>query len=128
MSTPAAEEGEGEAAGPQYEFVETDAGKLRYAKRGSGPEQIVLVHGFGGDLDNWLFNIDALAENATVYALDLPGHGQSTKSLKDASLAGLSQALVAFLEKLDLKERASCRPFDGRRRGAENGDRSSGTG
>lgn len=101
--TPTAEEGEAQDAGPQYEFVETDAGRLRYAKRGSGPEQIVLVHGFGGDLDNWLFNIDALADNATVYALDLPGHGQSTKSLKEASLAGLSQALVAFLEKLGLK-------------------------
>lgn len=98
--TPAAEEGEAEDAGPQYEFVETPAGKLRYAKRGQGAEQIVLVHGFGGDLDNWLFNIDALAENATVYALDLPGHGQSTKTLGDASLKGLSNALVDFLSKV----------------------------
>ena len=98
--TPAAEEGEAEDASAQYEFVETAAGRLRYAKRGQGAEQIVLVHGFGGDLDNWLFNIDALAENATVYALDLPGHGQSTKTLSDASLKGLSNALVDFLNKV----------------------------
>ena len=44
-----------------------------------GDETVILIHGFGGDLDNWLFNIDALAEKATVYALDIPGHGQSTK-------------------------------------------------
>ena len=55
------------------------AGRLRYAKRGEGGETVILIHGFGGDLDNWLFNIDALAESATVYALDLPGHGQSVK-------------------------------------------------
>ncbi|PNG27768.1 acetoin dehydrogenase dihydrolipoyllysine-residue acetyltransferase subunit [Methylocella silvestris] len=97
---PAAEEGSEEDAAAQYEFAETPAGTLRYAKRGTGPEQIVLVHGFGGDLDNWLFNIDALAEHATVYALDLPGHGQSIKSLADASLSGMSKALAGFLDKL----------------------------
>lgn len=101
--TPVTEEGEAQDAGPQYEFVDTIAGRLRYAKRGHGVEQIVLVHGFGGDLDNWLFNIDALAENATVYALDLPGHGQSTKALSDASLEGLSKALVDFLNKVGVQ-------------------------
>ena len=100
---------------------------MRYAKRGQGAEQIFLVHGFGGDLDNWLFNIDALAENATVYALDLPGHGQSTKALSDASLKGLSHALVDFLNSL-ASQRASRRPFDGRRRCAAGGDRPSGAG
>lgn len=96
--TPAGDEEEGEEAGPRYEFVETPAGRLRYARRGEGGEAIVLIHGFGGDLDNWLFNIDALAGAGTVYALDLPGHGQSEKALKDASLEGLSGALVGFLD------------------------------
>lgn len=100
--TPSADEEAEEDTGPQFAFVETSAGKLRYAKRGEGVEQIVLVHGFGGDLDNWLFNIDALAENATVYALDLPGHGQSTKTLGDPSLQGLSAALVDFMNRLNI--------------------------
>ena len=56
--TPAAEGGGGEAAaGPQYQFIETAAGRIRYAKRGDGGEAVLLVHGFGGDLDNWLFNL-----------------------------------------------------------------------
>lgn len=100
--TPAADEGEAADEGPRHEFVETAAGRLRYAKRGDGAERVVLVHGFGGDLDNWLFNIDALAEGASVYALDLPGHGQSTKAAPDLSLKGLSAALVDFIEKLGL--------------------------
>jgi pyruvate dehydrogenase E2 component (dihydrolipoamide acetyltransferase) len=74
---PAAEEGE-EEAGPAYEFADTPAGRLRYSKRGTGDNTVLLIHGFGGDLDNWLFNAEALAEGSTVYALDLPGHGQSS--------------------------------------------------
>jgi pyruvate dehydrogenase E2 component (dihydrolipoamide acetyltransferase) len=101
--TPAAEGGEGEgAAGPQYKFVETVAGRIRYAKRGERGDAVILVHGFGGDLDNWLFNIDALAEKATVYALDLPGHGQSSKAIADASLAGLSHALIGLMDALGI--------------------------
>ena len=71
---------------------------MRYAKRGEGGETVILIHGFGGDLDNWLFNIDALAENATVYALDLPGHGQSVKALDKPSLAAMTAALSGFMD------------------------------
>ncbi|MFG1343714.1 acetoin dehydrogenase dihydrolipoyllysine-residue acetyltransferase subunit [Xanthobacter autotrophicus DSM 431] len=95
-----AEDGEEDAAeaGPKYEFADTPFGRLRYAKRGSGETAIVLVHGFGGDLDNWLFNIDALAGAGTVHAVDLPGHGQSDKTVGTASLAWLSDALLAFMD------------------------------
>lgn len=96
--TPAADADGDQQAEPSYEFVETPAGTIRYAKRGDGAETIVLIHGFGGDLDNWLFNIDALAAKATVYALDLPGHGRSTKKLEEPSLAGLSDALIGFMD------------------------------
>ena len=99
--TPAADEGE-EEQGPKYEFAETAAGSLRYARRGSGEETVILIHGFGGDLDNWLFNIDALGEKATVYALDLPGHGQSTKRLDKPGLAAMSEALNAFMDTLSV--------------------------
>jgi pyruvate dehydrogenase E2 component (dihydrolipoamide acetyltransferase) len=61
---------------------------------------VLLIHGFGGDLDNWLFNIDALAEAATVYALDLPGHGQSTKAIADPSVAGLAKTVIAFMDRV----------------------------
>ena len=94
--TPPADEGEDES-GPKYEWAELSSGPVRYAKRGSGDDAVILIHGFGGDLDNWLFNLDALAEGATVYALDLPGHGQSSKTFKAPSLASLSSALAEFM-------------------------------
>jgi pyruvate dehydrogenase E2 component (dihydrolipoamide acetyltransferase) len=96
VTPPAASEEE--EAGPQYLFADLPFGRVRFAQRGEGEAAIVLVHGFGGDLDNWLFNIDALAEQATVYAFDLPGHGQSSKGITDPTLRGLSQALFAFMD------------------------------
>ena len=105
--TPAGdEEAREEVTGPGYEFIDTPAGRLRYAKRGEGNDIVVLIHGFGGDLDNWLFNIDALAGAATVYAFDLPGHGQSEKTLNDPSLAGLAKTLVAFMDALGIDSAA----------------------
>lgn len=101
--TPAAEEGEEAEAESAYAFIDTPMGQVRYAKRGEGGETVILVHGFGGDLDNWLFNIDALAAKATVYALDLPGHGQSTKAVPESGLAGLAKGLLGFMDALDIK-------------------------
>lgn len=85
-------------AGPAFDAVTVDGIKLRYARR--GPDRgvpLLLLHGFGGDLGNWLFNLDALAEHHPVIALDLPGHGQSEPRLPGTSLAALAGFVAAFL-------------------------------
>jgi pyruvate dehydrogenase E2 component (dihydrolipoamide acetyltransferase) len=61
---------------------------------------VVLIHGFGGDSDNWLFNIEEIAKSHPVYALDLPGHGKSTKSLADGGLGELSASVVDLLDEI----------------------------
>jgi pyruvate dehydrogenase E2 component (dihydrolipoamide acetyltransferase) len=87
------EEGE---QGPQPEAVDLDGRRIRFLHLGEGPP-IVLVHGFGGDLDNWMFNRDALAEVGSVWALDLPGHGGSAKEVGTGDLAELAGVLDSFL-------------------------------
>jgi pyruvate dehydrogenase E2 component (dihydrolipoamide acetyltransferase) len=84
--------GEEEDEGAQPEM----AGPLRYLKQGESGEPVVLIHGFGGDLNNWLFAAPALAEEHTVYALDLPGHGGSSKDVGDGR--SLADAVVEFLD------------------------------
>ena len=59
---------------------------------------MVLLHGFGGDLNNWLFNTDKLAERRRVLALDLPGHGESSKDVGAGDLAGFAEVLGGFLD------------------------------
>lgn len=92
---PVAEEGE---EGPGYQFVDVGDLRLRYAQRGDAGPAVVLIHGFGGDCDNWLFNLDALAAGARVYALDLPGHGQSSKAFADGSVDALARAVLGFMD------------------------------
>ena len=69
------------------------------AGTGEGPA-VVLIHGFSGDLNNWLFNIEALAARAPVIAVDLPGHGGSSKDVGDGSLSGLADAVGGALAAL----------------------------
>jgi pyruvate dehydrogenase E2 component (dihydrolipoamide acetyltransferase) len=64
----------------------------------SAATPVVLIHGFGGDSDNWLFNIEEIAKGRPVYAPDLPGHGKSTKTLVDGSLEELARSIVDLLD------------------------------
>jgi pyruvate dehydrogenase E2 component (dihydrolipoamide acetyltransferase) len=88
--------------GPQPETVEVDGRRIRYLRHGEGAP-IVLLHGFGGDLDNWLFNRDALAEAGEVVAIDLPGHGGSAKEIRDGGLDELTGVLGGVLDALGLE-------------------------
>jgi pimeloyl-ACP methyl ester carboxylesterase len=40
---------------------------------------VVLLHGFGADKDNWVRFVRHLPEEYRVIAIDLPGHGSSTR-------------------------------------------------
>jgi pyruvate dehydrogenase E2 component (dihydrolipoamide acetyltransferase) len=93
---------EEEQAGDSYAFVDAGGYRLRYSKMGEGEENIILVHGFGGDADRWLFTQQPLAATATVYAFDMPGHGQSTKALSDGGVPALADVVIAFMDALDI--------------------------
>src|SRR5690349_3816498 len=82
--------------------IETGGKRLRVLDLGAGDAvPILFVHGFGADLNTWMFNQAALAERRRAIALDLPGHGGSTKQLDKAVdgasfAADLDRALVAL--------------------------------
>ena len=44
-------------------------------------ETIVMVHGFGANKDSWTRLAGELTDQFNVYAIDLPGHGDSSKPL-----------------------------------------------
>lgn len=93
---------EAQASGPSAHKVEIGGRLLRYLDLGEGGTPLVLVHGFGGDLNNWLFNQPALAAERRVIALDLPGHGESGKPLQSGDAEELSQAVLGLLDHLKL--------------------------
>jgi pyruvate dehydrogenase E2 component (dihydrolipoamide acetyltransferase) len=87
---------------PGYLTIEVAGRPLRYVAMGQGADAVLLVHGFGGDLDNWLFNHEPLASACTVYALDLPGHGGSHKDVGEGNLEKLVAAVTGFMDAVDL--------------------------
>ncbi|MGD1953782.1 MAG: acetoin dehydrogenase dihydrolipoyllysine-residue acetyltransferase subunit [Sphingomonadales bacterium] len=91
-----------EASGP--ETITVDGSDITYQRVDGGDgTPVIMVHGYGGDRDNWLFNQDALAADRDVIALDLPGHGGSTKDIKDPSLKGLAKLVNDFAGALGLE-------------------------
>jgi len=99
---PAAAGEDDEESGPRYQWLDLPDGRVRYVCEGEGEKNVILIHGFGGDIDNWLFNIGALSEKATVYALDLPGHGQSFKEPIKPAFSDMVAVLVAFMDALKI--------------------------
>ncbi|MGA9898450.1 MAG: alpha/beta fold hydrolase [Terriglobales bacterium] len=82
-----------------------DGLSCRYQRAGSGPA-LLLVHGLLGYSFSWRYTIPALAHQATVYALDLPGTGFSDRSADmDCGQAASAKRLLGFMDQAGI---ASC--------------------
>jgi pimeloyl-ACP methyl ester carboxylesterase len=79
-------------------YTETVAGTLFYTlSKGTREDpSLVLVHGAGGSRLHWPAELSHLP-GASVYALDLPGHGRSEGQGCDA-IVNYAEAVVAFLD------------------------------
>jgi len=91
---------------PEPLSVDVDGRAIRYLENGRehAGRPIVLIHGFGGDLNNWMFTQPGLAEDHWVIALDLPGHGGSSKDVGAGDLAALSAVVAGLLTTLDIPQ------------------------
>jgi pimeloyl-ACP methyl ester carboxylesterase len=75
--------------------------KLHYLEAGKGAP-VVLLHGLGGDGSRWGPNIEPLAKDFHVFALDQIGFGQSDKPLANYHTGMLSEFLVDFLKAVNV--------------------------
>ncbi|WP_250574282.1 alpha/beta fold hydrolase [Nonomuraea sediminis] len=81
----------------RHEFADVDGVRMHYVTGGSGPP-VVLIHGWPQTWYGWWPIMPALAKNHTVYAVDLPGLGDSTGSptgYDKATLARYVHTLIA---------------------------------
>ena len=75
---------------------------IRYYDIGSGPP-LVLIHGIGGDADEWAFCFESLSASHRVIALDLLGFGRSDKPFIAYCIEVFVEQLEAFLRNLNLQ-------------------------
>lgn len=83
---------------------EVDGVRLHYVTAGEGSPVVVFLHGLGGFAESWRHNLPALARHATVFALDLPGSGQSAKPRGDYDLVALARSVHGFINALGLAQ------------------------
>jgi pimeloyl-ACP methyl ester carboxylesterase len=75
---------------------------LYYAARGERGAPVVFLHGAGSNHLIWNAQMAALAGSARAYALDLPGHGRSSKAGR-GTVRGYADAVCSFLDTLSIE-------------------------
>lgn len=77
---------------------------IHYRTGGSGPP-LVFLHGIGMDAAtvSWRHALPELADERTVYAPDLPGHGRSDKPDRRYTTTYYLETLAALLDELDIE-------------------------
>jgi len=82
----------------------SDTVTLRYQKSGDGPP-LVLLHTIRTQLEYFRSLAPLLADNFTVYAVDMPGHGfSSVDTTQQYDEPYLRWGIVEFLKSLDLRD------------------------
>jgi 4,5:9,10-diseco-3-hydroxy-5,9,17-trioxoandrosta-1(10),2-diene-4-oate hydrolase len=79
-------------------YIQVGNIKTRYWQEGEKGPSVVLIHGLGGFMENWAFNINALSKNHRVLALDLVGCGLTGKPPDPYSIPYLANFVQDFLK------------------------------
>ena len=77
--------------------------RVNCVELGSGPP-VLLVHGLGGNWQNWLNNLPFLAAEHRVIAVDLPGFGESEMPREQITIGFYAQWVVELLATLDIEK------------------------
>lgn len=70
---------------------------LSYVKLGKGPS-LVLIHGVGLRLEAWVNQFEALSQNYTVYAVDMPGHGESSLMKECTDISKYTDVIASWIK------------------------------
>ena len=78
---------------------------IHYKERGAGLA-VVLIHGYTGNLRNWVLQVRALSDRYRTISPDLRGHGLSARSSRpeDYTLDALAADVHALLQALAVTE------------------------
>jgi pimeloyl-ACP methyl ester carboxylesterase len=87
----------------EEQWVSLDGVRVRYLRSGFGPP-LLLLHGLLGYSFSWRFAMPVLAQQATVYAVDMPGAGFSERPADlDCCMRASAERLLQFLDAVGLE-------------------------
>ena len=83
--------------------VRTSGGELYYRVSGSG-KPLLLLHGYSGYGEQWQNFLDEFVDGYKVIAIDLPGHGQSSKLQSDFIISDAARDIWQLMDQLGVKQ------------------------
>lgn len=84
-------------------FIKCGEYNISYAKSGSGKKIIVLLHGWGQSKKTWQNIIPELEKQFTIYTVDLPGFGNSSRPPKLISVEDYADIIYLFSKNLQIR-------------------------
>lgn len=82
--------------------VEVHGRNIAYFMQGENEPTTVFIHGIGGQKEAWMLSQAAIAGSSRSVAIDLPGHGSSTKSVDRGDLDELAAYVIGVMDELDI--------------------------
>ena len=80
------------------DWIQANGAWLRFAREGTGPSTVVLVHEMGGTLDSWDEVVPHLVERHQVLRYDMRGFGLSQKIFGRYTVDDAIGDLVGFID------------------------------
>lgn len=77
---------------------------INYIQYGSGKKNIVLLHGWGQNIEMMNPIGKKLEKNATITIIDLPGHGESSEPKQEITIYDYCEIVKELLDKLKIKD------------------------
>lgn len=69
---------------------------MHQIQRGSG-RKLLLIHGLGGSWQSWSTISEALSDDRTIIAVDLPGHGATPTEADSGTFDGLVRSVERYI-------------------------------
>ncbi len=88
-------------------YVDLPEGQIHYLTDGQGPA-LLLFHQAPMSGEEWTDVIPHLREHFTVYAPDMPGHGNSHDPLQECEMADYVATTLRFMDTLGIDEAVLC--------------------
>lgn len=90
---------------PECRYVDIRGVQTRYWQEGAAGTHVLLLHGIACSVLEWHHNVSTLAQAHRVWAMDLPGHGQTDKPQDfDYGISGLTRFVLDFMDALGLQK------------------------
>lgn len=78
-------------------YARLGTNSVHYVTLGNANQAVVFVHGWGGNVAFWKFQVPALMDRVRLILVDLPGHGKSNKPHAAYTMDFFAEAVEAVM-------------------------------